>query len=122
MNPTVEVLVCTYNGARFVIEQLQSILNQTAVVNKIAIYDDQSSDDTVPLIRRFVAGLPSKQPSLFTITVNTSNLGYARNFIKAISQSTEDILFLSDQDDVWEERKVETLLRLLHEHNPDMVF
>jgi glycosyltransferase involved in cell wall biosynthesis len=122
MSTTTEVLLCTYNGARFIVEQLQSILKQTTRVNKISIYDDQSSDHTVSLIRQFVAGLPSKDQRLFTITVNPRNVGYAENYMNAISQSTEDVLFLSDQDDIWEPTKAEISLSLFHQHNPDMVF
>ena len=122
MNPTLEVLVCTYNGAPFVVEQLQSIVAQTTRVNKISIYDDKSSDDTLSRVQEFVNQLPLNHRRLFTIHVNSTNLGYARNFIEAVANATEDILFLCDQDDVWEPRKVETFLGLFNEHSPDMVF
>src|SRR5713226_7957302 len=122
MIPTTEVIVCTYNGAPFVVEQLESILIQTTRVDKISVYDDQSSDNTVSRIHEFVETLPRAQQRLFTIHVNSSNLGYAQNFITAIGKATEEILFLCDQDDVWETRKVECFLRLFQEHGPDMVF
>lgn len=122
MIPTTEVLVCTYNGAAFVVEQLQSIIGQTTRVNKISIYDDQSSDDTVSRIHEFVNQLPLDDQRLFIIQSNTSNLGYARNFAKAISRSSEDILFLCDQDDIWEPTKVDVFLRLFRDKSPDMVF
>ncbi|MBK8750855.1 MAG: glycosyltransferase [Candidatus Competibacteraceae bacterium] len=122
MNFTTEVIICTYNGAAFVVEQLDSILKQTTTVNKISIYDDHSPDDTVLQIHNFLNQLPPDQQCLFTIQVNSVNLGYALNFISAIKRSTKDILFLCDQDDIWERDKVEVILSLFHNYNPDMVF
>lgn len=122
MSPRVEVLVCTYNGADFVVEQLQSILQQTSKVDKISIYDDRSSDDTVLRIREFLQQLPLAEQRLFSIEVNANNLGYAGNFSRAIARSTGDLLFLSDQDDIWEPGKVEEFLAAFRQHNPDMVF
>lgn len=122
MAPTSEVVVCTYNGSAYVVQQLSSIVEQTTTVNKISIYDDRSSDDTVSRIENFVSGLPLNKQRLFTIEINQKNLGYAQNFINAIGKATQDILFLCDQDDIWEPNKVEVLLALFSENGPDMVF
>ena len=122
MTPTTEVIVCTYNGAAFIVDQLQSIVAQTTRVNKISIYDDRSSDDTVTRIHGFLDRLPSDERGLFTVHVNAGNLGYALNFMNAIAKATEDIVFLCDQDDTWEPRKVEVFLDLFREYAPDMVF
>jgi glycosyltransferase involved in cell wall biosynthesis len=122
MKLTSEVLLCSYNGSAFVVEQLESILNQSHRVNKISIYDDHSEDGTVPLIQDFVRRRPEHEQRLFTIHINPTNLGYARNFIGAIENATEDVLFLCDQDDIWEAHKVQRLLELLQETGPDMVF
>ena len=117
-----EVLLCTYNGAPFIVEQLESVLRQTTRVTKISIYDDRSSDGTVVRIHEFVNQLSPHDQQLFEIQVNSSTLGYARNFINAIEHATQDILFLCDQDDVWEPQKVEDLLKLLLDSPSDMVF
>lgn len=119
---TTEVIVCTYNGSAFIVEQLESILKQTKRVTRISIYDDRSSDDTVPRIREFVARRPLDEQYLFTIKINSTNLGYAHNFTNAIVNSTEDVLFLCDQDDLWEPEKVEVFLKLFQQYAPDMVF
>jgi glycosyltransferase involved in cell wall biosynthesis len=121
-DPTTEILLCTYNGAPFILEQLQSILYQTTAVTKISIYDDCSSDNTVVRIHEFVNQLPSSEQTLFAVHVNATNLGYARNFINAVENATQDILFLCDQDDIWEPQKVASLLELLREAGPDLVF
>lgn len=120
--PTTEVIVCTCNGGAYIVEQLESILGQTTRVDKISIYDDRSSDGTVSRILEFVERLPAEKQRLFALHVNQSNLGYANNFSAAIAKASEDILFLCDQDDIWECEKVEVFLRLFGEHSPDMVF
>jgi glycosyltransferase involved in cell wall biosynthesis len=119
---TTEVILCTYNGSAFIIEQLESILKQTTRVNKISIYDDQSSDDTVPRIHGFISRQAEDIQRLFNIQINRVNLGYARNFTEAMARSTKDVLFLCDQDDIWEPGKVEAFLDLLILHGSDMVF
>ena len=122
MTPTTEVIVCTYNGAPFIIEQLQSIAAQTVRVDKVSIYDDRSSDDTVARVQEFINDLAPDDRVSFSVHVNPHNLGYARNFMAAIGAATEDILFLCDQDDKWEVQKVEVFLQLFRDHAPDMVF
>lgn len=122
MNLTTEVLLCTYNGSKFIEEQLKSILNQSKKATKISIYDDHSSDNTVEIIQRFIHALPSNEQRLFNVQINPVNLGYAKNFCSAITQATEDILFLCDQDDVWETKKIAFLTALLIQHEVDMVF
>ena len=119
---TVEVVLCTYNGARFVYEQLCSISNQTHIVNKISIYDDGSTDSTLKEIERFVVSFQESQKLLINTHINRVNLGYAKNFSQAIENSTEDIIFLCDQDDIWVPNKVECLLSLIIKENVDMVF
>jgi glycosyltransferase involved in cell wall biosynthesis len=122
MNFTTEIIVCTYNGSRFIVDQLESILVQTIPVDKISIYDDQSTDRTLDRINEFVSQLSFEDQLLFNIQVNSSNLGYAQNFSRAIFSATEDILFLCDQDDIWEPNKVEVLLDLINSYPVDMVF
>jgi glycosyltransferase involved in cell wall biosynthesis len=113
MDLTKEVLLCTFNGSRFVVEQLESILAQSEPVDRISIYDDCSSDDTVAVIERFVGRIPPRWQARITINVNGANVGYATNFAQSIERSTGDVLFLCDQDDVWEIDKVEKLMSIL---------
>ena len=122
MNLSTEVILCTYNGARFISEQLESIARQTRPVDKISIRDDRSSDDTVGRIHEFIARQGPDDQRRFDLQVNESNLGYARNFCNAIAESTKDLLFLCDQDDIWDPLKVETLAELFKQHQTDMIF
>lgn len=120
--PTTEVIVCTHNGEPYIVAQLESILGQTTPVDTISIYDDRSTDGTVARIRRFVETLPPERQRRFVIHINERNLGYAQNFSAAIEKASGDILFLCDQDDIWEREKVAVMLGVFAEHSPDMVF
>jgi glycosyltransferase involved in cell wall biosynthesis len=102
---TISVAMCTYNGARYLPEQLKSFLDQQRLPDEIVVCDDGSSDATMALLREFV----SKAPFPVRLHVNPENLGYSRNFTQAVNLCSGDVIALSDQDDVWYSRK---LLRL----------
>jgi glycosyltransferase involved in cell wall biosynthesis len=97
------VALCTYNGEKFLSQQLNSILNQSQPVNEIIICDDNSTDSTVSIIKEF----QKKFPLIIKLYINPSSLGPIKNFEKAINLCCGDIIFLSDQDDVWMTNKVE---------------
>jgi glycosyltransferase involved in cell wall biosynthesis len=99
--------MCTYNGARYVAEQLNSIGKQTRPPDELVVCDDRSSDDTVRIVEQFkaCAGFPVR------IEVNSSNLGSTKNFEKAIFLCQGDLIALADQDDVWLPHKLEIIER-----------
>lgn len=121
MSYRTEVVLCTYNGSAFVVEQLQSILAQTRPVDRITVRDDRSQDATVAAIQRFIESLPAEQAARIDLQVNATNLGYAANFAGGIAQARGDILLLSDQDDAWEPDKVALLLQAFERGTADMV-
>lgn len=98
----ISVALCTYNGEKYLEEQLDSILNQTLKVDEIIVCDDQSSDNTIEILKNY----SKKNEGLFKIFINEINLRSVKNFEKAISLCTGDIIFLSDQDDSWLPEKV----------------
>lgn len=107
------VALCTYNGARFVEAQIASLLSQTILPAQIVITDDASSDGTLEIARAALAAAGID----CILEANPSTLGYTKNFERAISLCTQPIVFLCDQDDVWLQDKIETLLpSLLNEH------
>ena len=99
----ISVALCTYNGEKFLKEQLDSILNQTIAVDEIIICDDKSTDTTLSILRDY----KKKYPTIISIYENENTLKSVKNFEKAISLCTGDIIFLSDQDDIWVDIKVE---------------
>lgn len=101
----VSVLLATYNGADYLLEQLESIRNQTVCPDEVIIFDDGSTDDTPDLIRHYIEQHDLSESWHFS--VNEHNLGYANNFHALVQESTGDIVFFCDQDDVWELHKIE---------------
>ena len=109
----ISVAMTTYNGAQYIIEQLDSIRLQTRKVDEIVIIDDGSSDKTMELVRNYLDKYPECR---IRLEQNETNLGYKKNFYKAISLCHGDITFLCDQDDCWFDNKVEKMCCLLEEH------
>ena len=103
----ISIVMTVYNGEKYLKEQIDSFLNQTLLPDEIIICDDCSSDKTIKIIKKY------EKNSLVKIKFfkNKYNLGFTKNFEKAISKSTGDIIFLSDQDDVWYKNKVETVIK-----------
>lgn len=106
---SVAVVMCTYNGERFVAEQLRSIFSQTRPPDHLVIVDDVSTDDTYRLVEQLCEQRP--EGMRLTLEHNARNLGYVANFDRALGFADEDLLFLCDQDDVWHPVKIERMLR-----------
>lgn len=113
--PLVSIALCTYNGEKFLNKQLTSILSQTHGNIELIIVDDFSTDNTVKLIKAF-----QKTDQRIKLIINESNIGYNQNFQKAISLCTGDFISISDQDDIWLNHKIETLLQAIGPQ--DMVY
>ncbi|MBR4278742.1 MAG: glycosyltransferase family 2 protein, partial [Clostridia bacterium] len=108
----ISVALASYNGEKYIKEQLQSILDQTIPVDEIIVSDDGSKDSTVEIVKSF------NDPRIILLQDNV-NHGYTGNFEHALKHTTGDIIFLSDQDDVWIPNKVERHLSVF-ESNPDV--
>lgn len=102
----ISVALCTYNGKRYIREQVESILNQTIPVDEIVVCDDGSTDNTLQIIEN----LNKDTQTDIRIYRNEKNLGPALNFQKAINLCLGDIVFLSDQDDIWHKNKVNAMV------------
>lgn len=111
------VALCTYNGETYIREQVESILNQTLPVDEIVVCDDGSTDETLSIIESF------RENTSVDIRIyrNETNLGVCANFQKAVDLCNGDIIFLSDQDDVWHGDKVETVVGYFNLHHQKQV-
>lgn len=109
----ISVAMATYNGEKYIAEQLKSICNQTRKTDEIIIVDDCSEDNTAGIVQKYMYQHPECNIRFFA---NEKNLGYKKNFCKAISLCSGDILFLCDQDDIWQDNKVEVLTEILETH------
>lgn len=107
------VVVCTYNGEKYIAEQLESIINQSVCPDEIVVCDDKSKDNTVEIVK----GILSKSRIDYSIIVNESNMGVTKNFEQGIQISKGDIVFLSDQDDVWRNDKIEKIIKIFKEND-----
>lgn len=106
MSPRISIAVCTYNGERFLQQQLDSLLAQTLRPDEIIVRDDVSSDATAALVAAFATRAQAMGIHV-DAQVNPENLGYRRNFQEAITACSGDLIFLCDQDDVWDATKLQ---------------
>jgi len=105
VQPTVSVVLCTHNGARYVEAQVASILRQVPAPAELILGDDASTDGTVALVESLVAG----SGVALVIRRHDPALGVRGNFADALARATGDLIALSDQDDVWHDGKLATL-------------
>ena len=113
----VDILLATYNGARFLKEQLDSILNQTHTEFRLIISDDKSTDKTRAIIEEYAA-----KDSRIEYHFQKKNLGVIKNFEFLLKKVESDYFMFSDQDDIWKENKIELSLAKLKEDDADLVY
>ena len=106
------VALCSYNGEKYIHQQIDSILSQTHRPSEIVVCDDGSTDRTPEILAEY----QEQYPEIFRIHFNEINLRSVKNFEKAISLCSKDIIFLSDQDDIWSENKAEKIVSFLDNH------
>lgn len=104
----VSIAMATYNGAQYLQEQLNSFKDQTRLPDELIITDDCSTDETEQIISEFAKTAPFK----VIFSRNEKNLGYCGNFNAALMKTSGDLVFLSDQDDVWFPEKIEYMVAL----------
>lgn len=109
---TVSVVMCTYNGERYIREQLDSIVAQTYPLEEVIIQDDGSSDDTVEICQDYARRYP-----FIHVFVNEHNKGLDENFESATMRSTGDFVAFSDQDDVWYPEKISRQVEAIGDHD-----
>jgi glycosyltransferase involved in cell wall biosynthesis len=114
----ISVAMCTCNGEKYLNEQLHSILNQSYKPDELIICDDCSTDNTIRIIKSYSA----EYPGSISVHLNEKNLGAIKNFEKAISLTTGDFIFLSDQDDIWYPDKIKKIIPLLNKSNILLIF
>lgn len=117
MEHKVDILLATYNGEKYLSEQIDSILKQTHQNFRLIISDDCSTDKTREILEEY-----SKKDNRIVLYFQKKNLGYIKNFEFLLEQVESSYYMLSDQDDVWLPEKIEKSLECLKENNADLVF
>jgi glycosyltransferase involved in cell wall biosynthesis len=103
--PLVSIAMCTYNGEKYLKQQLDSLLKQTYTNLEIIITDDGSKDGTMGILNQYASN-----DSRIKVFQNETNLGFVQNFSKAISLCNGDFIALADQDDIWKSTKIEVFV------------
>jgi glycosyltransferase involved in cell wall biosynthesis len=100
--PLISIALCTYNGAPYLAEQLDSLIGQTYKNIEIVVVDDCSTDDTYAILTDYASRYPQ-----FKIYQNENNLGFIKNFERAVKLCSGQFIALCDQDDIWLPQKIE---------------
>lgn len=101
------IVMTTYNGIRYIEEQLESIVNQEREADEVLIFDDGSNDGTPEFIEKYI--IKNKLNNTWKVIVNEENKGWRRNFVEGIWSSTGDLVFPCDQDDIWHKDKLKVM-------------
>lgn len=101
----ISVCMATYNGSRYIERQLRSILCQLAQADEVILVDDHSSDATLDVVEK----VGDRRIKIYR---NEFNEGVIRTFERAIKLASGDIIFLSDQDDIWYPEKVKEFMEI----------
>ena len=107
-NPKVQILMATYNGEDFLVQQLESILSQTYINWELLISDDGSSDGTLEILREYERKHSDK---IKLVSNGKKNRGACANFFYLVSEASADYMMFCDQDDYWKRDKIEVTLK-----------
>ncbi len=108
----ISIILSTYNGEKYIKEQLDSIINQTYKNFELIIVDDFSQDTTVKILKNYL----NQYKNIF-LYENEKNIGYVKNFEKGVRFSKGDYIAFSDQDDYWYPEKLEILMNRIDEYD-----
>lgn len=114
----ISIALGTYNGACFLQAQLDSFVAQTRRPDELVATDDGSTDNTIGILESFAATAPFK----VSVRRNERNFGYGGNFNQALLRTRGDLVFLSDQDDVWFPHKIERIAAIAAQDLRALVF
>ena len=114
---TVDILLATYNGEKYIVEQIESILNQTHKEFRLLISDDGSTDNTKQIISEY-----EKKDKRITVFNQKENIGVVQNFEFLMTKVENEYFMFSDQDDIWKEEKIEKTLKKIEETGAMLVY
>lgn len=114
-NYTVSVLMSVYNGEDFIIEQLNSIRLQSCKADEVIIIDDCSTDNTTTIVEKYI--VENNLSNTWKLLKNKTNYGWKHNFISGLNYVSGDIVFFSDQDDIWFKNKIDVYKSIFKSNN-----
>ena len=117
MEEQIDILLATYNGEKYLEEQIDSILNQTYKNIKLIISDDCSTDNTIDILKKY-----ENEDNRVKVYIQEDNLGVVKNIEFLLNRVDSPYYMLADQDDFWMPEKVEKSLETLRKNEADLVF
>lgn len=115
----ISIAMTTYNGERHIMQQIDSVRKQSLPPDEVIICDDASRDNTVQILKKYIDRYNLKE---WHIIENRDSLGWKENFRKAISLTTGDIIFFSDQDDIWFLDKIKCMSEIMMKKNAGCLY
>lgn len=109
----ISIVMATYNGEKFILQQIESIAKQDRRADEVLIFDDGSTDKTVEIIKKYVQ---ENHLTNWRIHVNQVNKGWRKNFVDGLLVASGDIVFLSDQDDIWLPTKLSDCEKVMNDY------
>lgn len=113
----ISVAIATYNGANYIIEQLDSIRKQSRIIDEVVVSDDYSQDGTFDIVKDYISKYMLNH---WRVIYNTVGKGLRDNFYSALNMVTGDLIFLADQDNQWFYNKI-SILENIYESNPQIM-
>lgn len=113
----IDILMATYNGEKYLKQQIDSILEQSYTDFRLLISDDQSTDSTRDILNEYVA-----KDSRVVVFLQNKNLGVVRNFEYLMQKVENEYFMFSDQDDIWQKDKIKKSIELIEKDNLDLVY
>lgn len=113
MRKKISVVMTTYNGEKYLLEQLESLRNQTLKIDEVIIMDDCSTDETPRLIRKYIT---DNKLNGWKLIENQTNQGWKKNFKLGFDSATGEYIFPCDQDDIWHLDKVQKMTECMERH------
>ncbi|WP_378962698.1 glycosyltransferase [Pedobacter jamesrossensis] len=109
--PLVSIALCTFNGEKYISEQLESILNQDYPNLEIIVVDDNSTDKTIDILKSF-----AEKNQNISLILNETNIGFNNNFNKALMLCSAEYIAIADQDDIWLPKKISCLVNNINDN------
>ena len=113
----ISIILATFNGEKFIKKQLKSIKEQSLIPDEVLIFDDCSVDNTTDIIEKFISDNFLRN---WKLHINEENLGYTKNFLTGVLETKGDVIFLCDQDDIWQKNKLKEM-SIVMEGNTNIV-
>ena len=108
------IIVSTYNGSEYIVEQLESLCQQSRQADEVLIFDDASTDQTPLLIEQYIR---ENKLATWQLVINEKNVGWRKNFIQGMKKCSGELIFLCDQDDIWYTEKLEKMSTVMEENS-----